>query len=103
MPKKPVDGFYYSKEWKAIRKLVLEMHSYTCANCGIVNDEKMAVDHIRPRKQWPSLALSVHNLRVLCRKCHAAAGTSLGRGGDHTIKKHISPGVNVDGLPEGWE
>lgn len=49
--------------------------NYTCAWCQKLclgrnkNGESPIVDHIRPRKQFPHLALNPLNLRVLCTTC----------------------------------
>jgi 5-methylcytosine-specific restriction endonuclease McrA len=34
----------------------------------------MNVDHIKPRKTYPELALSVENLQILCGECNHGKG-----------------------------
>ena len=35
---------------------------------------KLNVDHIKPRKKYPKLALDVDNLQVLCNECNHGKG-----------------------------
>ena len=106
--KKVVDKFYYSKEWRILKNLILEIKRYTCSNCGFrgfPGSGTLHVDHIKSRKQYPELALNALNLRVLCIKCHSAAGTSLGRGGDSSISRQVNAGTDINGIPLGkqWD
>jgi 5-methylcytosine-specific restriction endonuclease McrA len=69
------DPFYNSLEWKRVRAFVLRRDSYTCAWCKKLclgkskNGESPVVDHVRPRREFPHLALNPLNMRVLCRTC----------------------------------
>lgn len=70
------DGFLLSPEWRAIRKLALEKHGSCCLKCGRMGtpDEPINVDHIKPRKFFPELALDLSNLQPLCWRCNKAKG-----------------------------
>ena len=68
--------FYKSKEWRSLRRKVLEEHNYECKRCkelGYVtttNDAKIDVDHIKPIEHYPELALDKGNLQPLCVRHH---------------------------------
>ena len=71
-----LDSFLFSFEWKAIRKMALNLHGSKCQCCGaspktgsIIN-----VDHIKSRKFYPELALDINNLQVLCSDCNHGKG-----------------------------
>lgn len=71
-----LDSFLNTFEWKAIRKMALNLHGSKCQCCGIsVKDGAvMNVDHIKPRKFYPKLALDIDNLQVLCSDCNQGKG-----------------------------
>ena len=66
------NGFYDSREWRAVRYQALKKHGGRCQCCGASAAEgaTLHVDHIKPRSLWPSLELALHNLQVLCRDCN---------------------------------
>ena len=70
------DGFLCSYEWRVIRMKVLIRDGRKCACCGATPDDglKMHVDHIKPRKTHPELALDLNNLQVLCEVCNHGKG-----------------------------
>lgn len=67
------DPFYSSRNWLSLRFRTLEEHyrkyGYRCMLCNNVGGE-FHVDHIKPRSQFPHLALDRSNLQVLCSKCN---------------------------------
>ncbi|MGQ8823670.1 HNH endonuclease [Bacillus sp. NA_146.1] len=78
--------FYKSKEWKALRLIAIRRAKNECEHCkqkGKVTtrdtvDErgrkmKMDVNHIKPVKTHPHLALDLNNLEYLCVRCHNIA------------------------------
>lgn len=67
MKKEP--GFYESREWRELRYKALVKHGRTCQACGS-HKPPMHVDHIKPRSKFPSLALDINNLQVLCVDCN---------------------------------
>ena len=76
------DNFYSSRPWKELRRKALARAGYRCEWCGVSVRGKGAsrVDHIRPRKQYPQLALAISNLRVLCPGCDNKRHAEKGRG-----------------------
>lgn len=67
----PGDTFYQSTEWRALRRQALKRDRYRCVLCGgdLRKLGSSRVDHIKPRRQWPELALVLANLRSLCAAC----------------------------------
>ena len=65
---KTSDNFLYSNEWLSLKRKVHEKYGYRCMCCGFTpkNKRKSNVDHIKPRKFFPDLALDFDNLQVLC-------------------------------------
>lgn len=87
-PKRPPsdDLFYKSLEWRSLRYLVLKNCGGRCMCCGNRPGDGIVlnVDHIKPRKTHPHLALALDNLQVLCSDCN------IGKGGwDATDWRHF--------------
>lgn len=61
-------GFYSSWEWKKARFETLKRYGAVCMLCG--SEERIVVDHIRPRSRFPELELDLDNLQVLCNDCN---------------------------------
>lgn len=70
------DPFLNSAEWKAMRRKVIETYGARCMKCSYVPKDlrQINVDHIKPRKYYPHLALVFGNLQVLCCACNKAKG-----------------------------
>lgn len=65
------DSFYMSWEWKKVRYNILLKYGRKCMCCGATpSDTIIIVDHIKPRKKFPELALDENNLQVLCNDCN---------------------------------
>jgi len=69
-------AFLQSKAWKRLRLQALKLHGSKCQACGATpaNGAVLNVDHIKPRLLFPSLALSIDNLQVLCSDCNEGKG-----------------------------
>ena len=64
--------FYWSAQWKVLRRQVLARDGYACTVCHVpVVSAQARVDHIIPRSRAPHLALQASNLRTLCTRCDA--------------------------------
>lgn len=75
----PKDKFLTSPEWRALRGKVLDKHGPRCMCCGYIPEGERQhpnVDHIKPRKLFPELALEESNLQVLCSRCNQKKGNS---------------------------
>lgn len=59
--------------------------------CGATREDgvQIQVDHIKPRKTHPELALDINNLQVLCEVCNHGKGNW-----DQTDWR--GPGTNID-------
>lgn len=66
-------GFTKSLAWRELRAKVIEKYGAKCMCCGYSPREskgRIHVDHIKPRKYFPELALEFDNLQVLCGRCN---------------------------------
>lgn len=70
--------FLSSYAWRSLRFRVLQHYGARCMCCGATPETGavMNVDHIKPRRTHPHLALEFENLQVLCHDCnHGKANT----------------------------
>jgi 5-methylcytosine-specific restriction endonuclease McrA len=70
------DDFLQSYEWRRVRMEALKKYGRTCQCCGAspATGAVMNVDHIKPRRLFPQLALDLDNLQVLCHECNHGKG-----------------------------
>lgn len=70
------DAFLRSYAWRQVRMKVLKRDGAKCACCGATpaTGAVMNVDHIKPRRHFPDLALDERNLQVLCDECNHGKG-----------------------------
>lgn len=64
--------FLETYEWRRVRMEALVKHGAVCQCCGASRKTGAVihVDHIKPRKLFPHLALDIDNLQVLCHECN---------------------------------
>ena len=79
---KPTDPFYLSKEWRRLRKRILEKYKTECQYCKARGEYKKAthVHHEFHRDKYPQYELMEYvtlpdgtvkrNLVPVCKKCH---------------------------------
>lgn len=69
-------AFLDTYEWRKLRMEALKKYGPKCVCCGATpqTGAVMNVDHIKPRKLWPSLALDISNLQILCHECNHGKG-----------------------------
>jgi 5-methylcytosine-specific restriction endonuclease McrA len=72
----PQENFLESYEWRKLRMQAIKKYGRRCQCCGATPDDgvKMHVDHIKPRKKYPELALELSNLQILCEVCNHGKG-----------------------------
>lgn len=70
------DAFLMSYEWRRVRMQALTKYGARCQCCGATpaDGRVMNVDHIKPRRIYPQLALDIKNLQVLCDVCNHGKG-----------------------------
>lgn len=70
------NSFLSTFEWKALRMQALTLHGAKCQCCGATpsSGAVMNVDHVKPRKFYPELALKLDNLQILCGDCNHGKG-----------------------------
>lgn len=69
--------FYSSLAWINLRARVLEKYDCSCMMCGRspkLHGVVLHVDHIKPRRKYPELALDFNNLQLLCADCNRGKG-----------------------------
>src|SRR5258708_5315977 len=97
---KPViPEFYKSEEWIQARYAALKRSNGHCQCCGAGPEHGavLNVDHIKPRKRYPDLALEVSNLQVLCAKCNKGKG---GRDQTDWRKPTVAMALDLDALAD---
>ena len=83
--------FLQTPDWKRARYMALRANDGRCELCGRNKHDgvRLVVDHIKPRKTHPKLALDGRNLQILCDG--PAGGCNLGKGNaDETDWRHPS-------------
>lgn len=70
------DDFLSSFAWRKLRMEALKKYGPRCMCCGATpaTGAVMNVDHIKPRKLFPALALDINNLQILCHECNHGKG-----------------------------
>ncbi len=68
--------FLETYAWRKVRMEALLKYGPKCMCCGATpqTGSVMNVDHIKPRKTHPELALSLENLQILCNECNHGKG-----------------------------
>lgn len=65
------EPFYQSQAWRDIKGIVFSRGRY-CKYCHQLLKAWKTLDHFRPLRFWPELALEKRNLYPSCRSCHSA-------------------------------
>lgn len=70
------NAFLETYEWRKLRMEALKKYTPRCMCCGATpaNGAVMNVDHIKPRRLFPSLAMDINNLQILCHDCNHGKG-----------------------------
>lgn len=72
------DSFLTTFAWRRLRMAAIHLHGARCMCCGASPSDGVVihVDHIKPRKDFPELALSMKNLQIMCGACNHGKGNS---------------------------
>lgn len=62
-------SLYRTPQWKALRFMARRRDGFRCVTCGTRG--RIEVDHIKPIRTHPELALDLGNLQCLCPGCHS--------------------------------
>jgi hypothetical protein len=77
LPPEASNDFLLSFAWRQLRMVVLKKRGARCECCGASPRDGQTVinvDHVKPRKLFPELALEESNLQVLCGTCNHGKG-----------------------------
>lgn len=68
----PRANFYHTPEWIHLRYATLLRGNGKCSCCGRSASDNLViqVDHIKPKSDYPELALHPDNLQLLCEECN---------------------------------
>lgn len=68
--------FLQTRAWRALRYQAIRRYGARCMCCGASRETGAVinVDHIKPRRHHPELALDIGNLQILCGDCNAGKG-----------------------------
>lgn len=85
--------FYWSSEWRKIRKKIVERDNFECVKCKrqgkvTTNDtDRLIVDHIVELKDRPDLRLEPSNLQTLCHYHHELKHGRMFKGSNGKVNK----------------
>lgn len=70
------DEFLGSYAWRKLRMQAIKKYGRRCQCCGATPAYGVVihVDHIKPRRKYPELALEINNLQILCEICNHGKG-----------------------------
>jgi len=70
------DMFLISDAWRALRQEAIKKYGAVCLRCGksATKRSPINIDHVKPRKYYPELALDINNLQPLCARCNKWKG-----------------------------
>ena len=73
------DGFRFTPEWLELRGRAIARYGRVCLCCGREQSKgfPINIDHVKPRKLFPELALDIENLQPLCGPCNKSKGNSI--------------------------
>jgi len=69
-------AFLETYEWRKLRMTALTKYGAKCMCCNATREHgvRIHVDHIKPRRLFPELALTLSNLQILCEDCNHGKG-----------------------------
>lgn len=98
-------SFRVRSYWQAdFRKTkILENFSFCCARCKTSDISDIELDHIKPVRLYPSLAMVESNIQPLCKKCHIEKSTEDTKLDDHTYNFNFVEGINLIGVEDTFD
>lgn len=106
---KEADPFYNTGKWKRAKAAALDRDGGLCVRCRELgrftidrNGKRWPVlaemvHHIKPRKDYPELELTLDNLMSLCNSCHAEVHPEK-FGHEKPLPLAVRLGIRVEGL-----
>lgn len=93
------NDFLMSYDWTTLRMRVIKARGARCECCGATPKDgvRINVDHIKPRRYFPALALEESNLQVLCELCNKGKGNWDQTDWRQQPDQHVS--IAQDGTP----
>jgi len=74
----PMENFYRSDEWRALRRYAISIYGNRCLCCSIVpTKQNLHIDHIYPRSSFPERRLKLTNTQPLCNVCNMKKFTDI--------------------------
>lgn len=78
MPVAKAGSIYQTREWRRVCEIVKARDGYRCRKCGALGKKRggravLTVQHTRPERVYPHLALDPAFLITLCNVCHGRA------------------------------
>ena len=62
-------SIYRPPQWAVLRLMARRRDGFACVQCG--KKGRLEVDHVKPIRTHPELALELGNLQSLCTICHS--------------------------------
>jgi len=98
-PRRVFGDFLTSIEWRTLRLQAFQRYGRRCMCCGATQKQAMlCVDHVKPRKHYPELALDIDNLQILCEPCNHGKGNSDDPESDFRVEHNLRLHDVVDWL-----
>lgn len=77
---KDKDGMLRTTRWKKLRQYIINRDGGICQRCwvkyGIINTDRLEVNHIKSRRDFPELMWEEDNLITVCHTCNCQLGVS---------------------------
>lgn len=92
MPQAWSKKFYNSKEWRALREVLIAERNFLCEECGesYLKDSTQLIGHhikaLTPTNiQDVNISLNPANIKIICRRCHDKEHRRFEFGGGHNV------------------
>lgn len=98
-------SFRVRSYWQAgFRKTkILENYNFCCARCKTTDISDIELDHIKPVRLYPNLALVESNIQPLCKKCHMEKTLEEKELNDHTYTFNFVESITLVGEEDTYD